>query len=41
VVLPYIVIHGNPGFSRWDACRGSGILPGIPDPVIRLMNVEK
>ncbi|MFP4436019.1 MAG: hypothetical protein ACLFVO_02125 [Chloroflexaceae bacterium] len=22
----------SPGFSRWEACRGSGILPGTPDP---------
>jgi hypothetical protein len=21
----------SPGFSRWDACRGRGILPGKPD----------
>jgi len=23
---------GSPGFSRLDACRDSGILPGTPDP---------
>jgi len=23
---------GSPGFSRWEACQGRGILPGTPDP---------
>jgi hypothetical protein len=23
---------GSPGFSRWDTCRGSGILEATPDP---------
>ncbi len=23
---------GSPGFSRWNACRDSDILPGTPDP---------
>jgi hypothetical protein len=23
---------GSPGFSRWNACLASGILPGMPDP---------
>jgi len=23
---------GSPGFSRWDAVRGRGLLPGTPDP---------
>jgi len=26
------MLSWNPGFSRWDACRGRGILPGTPDP---------
>jgi hypothetical protein len=25
-------MFGSPGFSRWNACRDSGILPGTPDP---------
>jgi hypothetical protein len=23
---------GRPGFSRWDACRDCGLLPGTPGP---------
>jgi hypothetical protein len=28
---------GSPGFRRWEACQGRGILPGR---LIRLMNVK-